>query len=336
MTDTALPEGKLHLHIDNDNKLGPVFEVSPERLEAALKRFPDVADRLHCTIDYDCTNFDRHIATAQALVCWKFDLSNLAERAPHLKWIHVTGAGIEYYTPFDWLPEGLIFSNNRGVHGARADEYTIMAVLMLNNRVPEMVTSQRAGTWRQAFNTGVAGKTLLVVGVGNVGGGVAAQAKHFGMKTIGVRRTIGTHPAIDEMHGPDAIPDLVPRADFIIVTAPSTAQTQHLIGEREIALMRPGTGLVNYSRAQVVDYEALRRRLTEPGDISAILDVFDPEPLPDSSPLWTTPNLIITPHCSSDDSDVYIPRTLDLFFENMRLYLAGGEICNRVDTVLEY
>ena len=336
MTVTSAPEGKLHLHIDNDNKLGPVFEVSRERLDAAFERYPELKDKLHCTIDYDCENFEQHIATAGALVCWKFDLANLAERAPNLKWIHVTGAGIEYYTPFDWLPEGVTFTNNRGVHGARADEYTIMAVLMLNNRLPQMVTSQRKGTWCQEFNTGIAGKTLLVIGVGNVGGGVAAQAKHFGMNVLGVRRTVGTHPSVDEMHGPDAIPDLVPRADYIIVTAPSTANTQHLIGAKEIAAMRPGSGLVNYSRAQVVDYEALRQRLTDPGDISAILDVFDPEPLPDASPLWQTPNLIITPHCSSDDTDVYIPRTLDLFFDNMRRYFAGQDLVNRVDPVLEY
>ena len=269
-------------------------------------------------------------------MCWKIDLSNLKERAPNLKWIHVTGAGIEYFTPFDWLPDGVTFTNNRGVHGERANEYTIMAVLMLNNRIPEMVTSQREGVWRKAFNTGVAGKTLMVVGVGHVGGGVAEKAKLFGMKVIGIRRTEGTHPSVDEMHGPEAIPDLIPQVDYIIVTAPSTSETQHLIGAKEIEMMRPGSGLVNYSRAQLVDYEALRMRLETKGDIAAILDVFDPEPLPEDSPLWNTPNLIITPHCSSDDSDLYIPRTLDLFFDNMRLYLAGQQLQNVVDPVLEY
>lgn len=336
MTNSSVPAGKLHLHIDNVSKLGPVFDVSRERVDAAFERYPDLTDKLHCTIDYDCQDFDAHVATAEAVICWKIDLSNLAQRAPKLKWMHATGAGIEYFRPFDWLPDGVTFTNNRGVHGMRADEYTIMAVLMLNNRVPEMVTSQREGTWRQAFNTGIAGKTLLVVGVGNVGAGVAREAKHFGMHVLGVRRTAEPREHVDEMFGPEAIPKLIPRADFIVVSAPSTGDTEHLIGSEEIALMRPGTGIVNYCRAKVVDYEALRKRLTDPGDISAILDVFDPEPLPDESPLWNTPNLIITPHCSSDDSDAYIPRTLDLFFDNMRRYLAGEELKNRVDPVLEY
>ena len=251
----------LNLHIDNDSSLGIVFEVTPERLEAVKERFPDVAERLHVTVDYDCKNFDRYIADADALLCWRFDTKDIARRAPRLRWIHASGAGVEYFAPFDWMPEGVTFINNRGVHAERASEYAIMAVLMLNNRVPEMVTHQRTGNWHQVFNTAIVGKTLLVVGVGSVGGDVAHWAKKFGMKVIGVRRSGEPHPAVDEMHRPDAIPNLMPRADFVIVTTPATRESRHLIGEAEINLMRDGSGLVNYSRAQVVDYDALRARL---------------------------------------------------------------------------
>ena len=326
---------RVRLHIENDSSLGDVFEVTGERLSAAFSRFPDLAERVDCSIGYDCADFDRQIADADALVCWDIDHRNIAKRAPKLRWIHATGAGVEHFTPFDWLPDDVAFTNNRGVHGARAHEYAIMAVLMLNNRVPEMVTHQRAGRWEQTFNTGVAGKTLLVVGVGSVGGGVAEWAKRFGMRVIGVRRTAKPHPAVDEMRGPEALLELIPRADYIIATAPATAHTRHLIGRAEIEAIRPGGGIVNYGRARVVDYEALRARL-ERREISAILDVFDPEPLPPDSPLWQTPNLIVTPHCSSDDTELYIPRTLDLFFENMRRFLAGEPLENRVDPVLEY
>ncbi len=325
----------VRLHIDNDRSLGEVFEIGEDRLAAAFARFPDLEGRIDWTIGYDCERFDEQIAEADALVCWKVPLEGMAARAPRLRWIHVTGAGNEYFAPFDWLPAQTIFTNNRGVHGARANEYAIMAVLMLNNRLPEMVTHQRAGRWRQTFNTGIAGKTLLIIGVGHVGGGVAGWARRFGLNVIGVRRTTAPHPAVDEMHGPEAIPGLMPRADFIIVTAPATAATRHLIGRAEIAAMRPGAGIVNYSRARLVDYQALAERL-ERGEISAILDVFEPEPLPADSPLWRTPNLIITPHCSSDDAELYIPRTLDLFFANMRRFLAGEPMENRVDPALEY
>ncbi len=330
-----MAESVINLHIENDSSLGEVFEVTPGRMESAFGRFPDVAGRVDYTIGYDCETFEERIATADALVCWTIDTKNLARRAPRLRWIHATGAGVEHFAPFDWLPEGTTFTNNVGIHGDRANEYAIMSVLMLNNRLPEMFTNQRAGRWEQTFNTGIAGKTLLVVGVGNVGGGVATWAKRFGMSVLGVRRTREAHPAVDEMHGPDAIPDLIPRADYIIVCAPATAHTRHLLGRGEIAAMRPGTGIVSYSRATVIDYEALRERC-ERREVSAILDVFDPEPLPADSPLWHTPNVIITPHCSSDDTDVYIPKTLNHVFSNMRRFLAGEPLENRVDPALEY
>jgi len=335
MSDTVVPAQILNLHIDNDSSLGVVFEATPERVDAALARFPDVAKRLKVTIDHDGKNFEKHIAEADALLCWKFEVADIARRAPRLKWIHATGAGIEYFRPFDWLPEGVTFINNRGVHGDRASEYAIMAILMLNNRVPEMVTHQRAGRWQQVFNSAIVGKTLLIIGVGSVGGDVAHWAKQFGMLVIGVRRSGEAHAAVDEMHTPDAIPELVPRADFIIVTTPATRESHQLVGKTEINLMRKGSGIVNYSRAHVGDYDTLRERL-ERDELSAILDVFDPEPLPENSPLWQTPNLIITPHCSSDDTESYIPKTLDLMLGNIRRIFAGDPVINKVDPRLEY
>ncbi len=325
----------IKLHIENDSSLGEVFEVTPAKIAAALNRSPDMAGTFDWTIGYDCAQFEDQIADADALICWNIETANLAQRAPRLRWIHATGAGVEHFAPFDWLPNGTTFTNNAGIHGERADEYAIMSVLMLNNRVPEMVTNQRAARWAQTFNSSINGKTLLVVGVGHVGGGVAAWAKKFGMTVLGVRRSGEPHPAIDEMHKPDAIQGLVTRADFIFVATPATANTRHLLGVAEIAAMRPGAGIVSYSRAAVIDYESVRVRC-EAGEISAILDVFDPEPLPADSPLWHTPNVIITPHCSSDDTDVYIPKTLDHVLANMRRFRAGEPLENRVDPVLEY
>jgi glyoxylate/hydroxypyruvate reductase len=108
-----------------------------------------------------------------------------------------------------------------------------------------------------------------------------------------------------------------------------------MLGAAELALMKKGAGLLNYSRAALVDYEALRKRL-EKGELSAVLDVFDPEPLPSSSPLWKTPNLIITPHCSSDDTERYTPKTLELVFRQMERFMAGKRLSNVVDPTLEY
>ena len=128
---------------------------------------------------------------------------------------------------------------------------------------------------------------------------------------------------------------LLPQADFVMMCVPATDHTKHLLGKKEIGLMRKGTGFINYSRADLVDYDALRKRLIK-NELTAILDVFNPEPLPSSSPLWKTPNLIMTPHCSSDDTERYTPKTLDLVFGQMQRFIAGRKLTNVVDRHLEY
>ena len=326
---------KVHLHIENSRVLGDVFEVTEERLREALLRHPDVAAKIEVSIGYDGDVFEREIGRAQALFAWDFARQSLAERAPSLRWIHVHGAGVSHLTPLDWLPKRTVLTNSRGVHGQRATEYALMAILMLHNRLPEMVTNQRASRWQQLFNTELDGKTLLIVGVGHVGGRVASWARRLGMHVIGIRRTGKSHRAVHEMYRPADLTRLLPRADFVLVTAPHTSATHRMVGRTELDLLKRGAGLVNYSRAQLVDYEALRRKL-ERREISAVLDVFDPEPLPESSPLWRTPNLIITPHSSSDDAARYTPRTLDLVLRNMARFLAGMPLLNRVSRRHEY
>jgi glyoxylate/hydroxypyruvate reductase A len=326
---------RVHLHIDNDSTLGEVFEVTQERLDTALAKFPAVGARLDITMEDDGHRLDEHLRTADVLFGWRFDRTNLAQRAPKLRWIHAPGAGINHFIPFDWLPSRTVFTNNRGVHGARAHEYAIMAILALNNRLPEMFSNQRQGRWEQCFNSGIEGKTLLVIGVGSVGSGIALWAKRFGMKVLGIRRTGRARRHVDEMHKPEALRDLLPRADFVAVATPATSQTRQMLGRTEIGLLKNGAGLLNYSRAALVDYEALRERL-ERGELSAVLDVFDPEPLPADSPLWQTPNLIITPHSSSDDTERYTPKTLDLLFQQMERFMAGKRLANIVSRKLEY
>ena len=324
----------LHLHVNNVSGLGPVFEVTEARIADALARRPDLRHRITVSLTTDGAD-ETGLAGADVLFGWDIGRDELARRAPELKLFHAHGAGVSHLMPLDWLPAEVALANSRGVHGERASEYAMMAILMLNNRVPQMVTNQRAGRWEQIFNTAIAGKTLLIVGVGSVGGSVAEVARRFGLRVIGVRRTGAQHHAVDEMHTPDALAALIPAADFILVAAPQTTASRHLIDAAAIAAMKPGAGLVNYSRAGLVDYDALRARLAT-GDIGAVLDVFDPEPLPEGSPLWQTPNLIITPHSSSDDPDVYTPRTLDLVLDNMGRLLAGERLRNVVDRALEY
>ena len=330
-----MPRSTIHLHVENLSELGPVFEADHERVREALARRLDLRGKVQVSIGYDGDGLEERLKTADVVFAWDIPRHDLAQRAPRLKWMHAHGAGVNHLMPLDWLPPGAVLTNSRGIHGRRATEYAAMAILMLNNRVPEMVTHQREGRWRQCFNSHIGGKTLLIVGVGHIGGAVARWAKGMDLHVIGVRRTGRRHRYTDEMHTPDQLAALLPRADFVLMSAPHTSESHHMIGARELALMKKGAGLVNYSRASCVDYGALIDKL-ERNELSAVLDVFDPEPLPEDSPLWKAPNLVITPHCSSDDTDYYTPRTLDLVFENIERHLAGKPLKNRVRPELQY
>jgi phosphoglycerate dehydrogenase-like enzyme len=331
----ASPDRPFHLHVENTTSLGEVFEVTKKRLRDARRRHPKLADRVRITIGYDGDIYERALRTADALFGWSFDRRNLEQRAPRLRWIHAHGAGVNHLFPLDWLPPGAVLTNSRGVHGAKASEYAIMAVLALNNRLPEIVTNQKRSRWKQLYNTSIVGKTLLIVGVGSVGGDTAKLAKQFGLRVLGVRRSGKSHRHVDEMHSPADLARVLPKADFVLVTAPHTQDTHHMIDAAMLDRMKPGAGLVNYSRAHLVDYQALCKKL-ERGELSAVLDVFDPEPLPADSPLWRVPNLLITPHCSSDDAERYTPDTLDLVFRNMARLLEGKPLFNRVRPELGY
>jgi phosphoglycerate dehydrogenase-like enzyme len=266
----------------------------------------------------------------------EFPLRTLAEAAPRLRWIHITGAGIEPLLPLDWLPPQVELTNNSGVHAEKIGESALMMLLMLNARVPAITTNQRASRWRQIFSPSMRGRTVLIIGVGDMGGAVAKAARQLGLQTLGIRRSGTPHPDIDQMHRPESLDSLLPLADFVVMAAPLTAETKALLDKRRLGLMRRGSGFINIGRAGSVDNNALAAALNAGALSGAVLDVFEPEPLPPQSPLWTTDNLIIMPHVTSDDEDEYLPKTLDLVFENVRRLEEGVPLINVVDREREY
>ena len=186
------------------------------------------------------------------------------------------------------------------------------------------------------YSPSITGMTAGIVGVGNMGGAVASACKKLGMRVIGTRRGGAPHRQVDRMLGPGELDALLAESDVIFVCTPLTPETSGLIGTNQFARMKDGAGLVNIARGAVVDNVALCAALAGGRLSGAILDVFDPEPLPPDSPLWDTPNVIITPHCSSDDAQAYVPKTLDLIFENLRRMLTGEALIAAVDPRLGY
>jgi phosphoglycerate dehydrogenase-like enzyme len=238
----------------------------------------------------------------------KFPLRELAAAAPKLRWIHVTGAGIEPLLPLDWLPQIAVLTNNSGVHADKVRESSAMMLLMLNSRVPAIVSNQRRAHWHQIFTRVIRGKTVLIIGVGDMGGAAAEAARRLGLRVLGIRRSGASHPDVDQMFRTDELDAALTLADFVLLSAPLTPETKLLIDERRIRLMKQGAGLINIGRAGLVDYAALADALHEGRLSGAVLDVYDPEPLPSTSPLWAVSNLILMPHVTSDDEDQYLPR----------------------------
>jgi phosphoglycerate dehydrogenase-like enzyme len=330
-----------HIHFETRADKPSVFHMTPALVRAAHKR-AGLGPDMRWTVGEDLKDM-RWLATAEGLVTGndivvdrKFPLRTLAQAAPKLRWIHIIGAGIEPLLPLDWLPKHVMLTNNSGVHVQKTGEFATLALLALCYRLPQMVTNQHRARWHQIFTPSIAGKTLLVVGLGEMGGAAAKSAKRLGMRVLGMRRSLRPHRHADAMLPISQLHKGLAQADFVLVAAPLTPATRHLIDGSAISAMKDGAGLINIGRAGVVDYGALGKALRSGKLSGAVLDVFEPEPLPSSSPLWNVPNLIMTPHCSSDDLDHYLPLTLDLAFANAARLGAGKRLKNPVDPTTGY
>lgn len=333
-----MTERRIRLHVAALSDQDQVFWVTEERFAAACARHPELAARVDADWSWDFDGFERGIADAEAVIGWRFDKEVVRKRAPRLRWLQLTGAGFDHLNPLDWLPPGAFITNNSGAHGPKAGEFAGTAVLALNHALPFFATRQHASRWEKKFTTVIDGKTLLVIGLGAMGGAAARWIRQgrLGVEIVGVRRSGKPHRYVDRVVPSEGLDEVLPTADFVLVTVPLTDETRNLIGAERIARMKHGACLVNLGRGPVVDYEALADALEQGRLSGAILDVFDPEPLPSSSRLWSTPNLLIVPHCSSDDAEQYIPRTLDLWFANLQRYLAGRPMKNRVSVSRQY
>ena len=277
---------------------------------------------------------------ARATILFDFDrthLSDLPERAPNVRWIQATSAGIgqlvhehEYAAR---MPH-TVFTTARGVHAIPLAEFAGMAMLIHSRRLLHALREQRRKHWERYAGTDLEGRTAVVVGLGAVGTEVARVAQALGLRVVGVKRhpeTAADEPPVDILIGPAELPAHLPKADFLILIAPHTDETEGMIGEKELAALPAGAALINIGRGALVDEPALVAALESRHLGGAYLDVFAEEPLPTDSRLWDMPNVLVSPH-SGSTSDRENGRIVDLFCENLRRYLAGEAMLNVLDT----
>jgi phosphoglycerate dehydrogenase-like enzyme len=245
-----------------------------------------------------------------------------------VKWVSVGGSGTDHLG--HWDPERLIVTNAAGVAAGMLAEYALGAMLSFSLDLRGFERRQQARRWGGGRVEPIEGKTVLIVGLGKTGTALAGRAKAMGMKTLGIRARPVAMPALDEVHGPDALPALLAHADFIVCCVPLLPSTRGLLGTAAFAAMKPSAVLIDISRGGVVDEAALLAALDGKRIKGAALDVFATEPLPIDHPLWGYDTVAITPHCAAvyDGWDI---KAVRMFADNLKRYRSGAPLDNVVN-----
>ncbi len=267
-------------------------------------------------------------------------------RSPRLMWVHSATAGVERVLTPAALERGLAITNARGVFSDPIAEYVLMMILSVSRRLPLLLELQREKTWQPLEGREMADVTVGVVGLGSIGRRVAELALTMGSRVIAIRRHVDRDgPATDhhadeltalmDMLPPEGLPELMAQSDFIVLALPLTPETTDLFNAQLLTQAKQGAWLINIARGALVDERALIRAVRDGRLGGAVLDAFREEPLPADSELYSTPNVIVTPHTSWSSGRV-LDRSIDLFCENLERFRRGERLANLVDPTAGY
>jgi len=275
----------------------------------------------------------------RAEVVFDFDRAHIRDLpavAPRLRWLQATSAGIGQMVQRVGLDRtNIVLTTASGVHARPLADFCLMSMLMFAKDYVRMEGEKRAKGWERYCGEELTGKTLAIVGLGRVGQEVARHGKRMDMRVVGTRRSDAPVPDVDKLFRPTELHAMLREADYLVLAAPHTPETEGIIGEAELALMKPSAVLINIGRRALVDEDALIRALQQKRLAGAALDVFRVEPPPRDSPLWEMPNVIMSPHSASTVTQENA-RITDLFCDNLRRYLGGQPLRNVLDTTKLY
>lgn len=246
----------------------------------------------------------------------------LVRAMPQLEWVQALTTGVDNLLSMDALPPRVTITNSRGIHGPQMSELAILLMLASTRRFPDMVHNQSRGVWDRWPQPVLSGKTVCIVGLGIIAEALAERTNAFGMRIIGVSDGRTEVAGFAKIFPRSGLTEAVSEADFVVVVVPYTPETHHLIGDRVLRAMKRGAVLINVSRGGCISEAALETALRS-GHIAAALDVFETEPLPASSPFWSLPNVIVTPHIGGM-SDIYAQQVLPIIADNLEAYATGG------------
>ena len=281
--------------------------------------------------------FDRTPETlGDAEICIGEPRMELVERAECLRWVQMTWAGTDIYTRRAGFPENVMLTNASGAFGRTISEYVLAGILAMYRNFPAYREQQKQAVWRTVgAERTLYGRTVLILGTGDLGSNVAKRLRGFGTVNIGVRRAAGeTLPYFDEVRGIAELDELLPQADIVIGCLPNTPGTAGLLTETRLRRMKQDALLVNVGRGTLLSTAELAAVLADGHLSGAVLDVCDTEPLPPSSPLWGMENVLLTPHVSGRGfgHDRGTERLIwEIVMDNLARYLEGKKLRHIVD-----
>jgi phosphoglycerate dehydrogenase-like enzyme len=281
---------------------------------------------------------------AQAEVLYDFPrghLEDLVRVAPELRWVQASMAGAGEIVDRAGLQNtNVVITTASGVYSGPLAEFVMMALLTHAKDLNRLRRDKAEKRWREAHTETLYGKTLCVIGLGNIGRAVAERARPFGLRVVGVKRTIREDDVAwnyaDELYDTRDLHPALRKADYVVVTLPGTPQTHRLLDAEAISTMKQGAYFANVGRGKVVDEGALIEALRSGHLSGAALDVFEEEPLPEESPLWGLENVIVSPHSTDNVPGLTNELQAELFCDNLRRYLEGEPLRNELDKKLLY
>ena len=314
------------------------WQIPAEGVAALRARFPHV-EFVHATSDDERA---RGLVDCDVAYTWMLKTAEFAQAAK-LRWIHTSAVAVETLCLPDLYARGVVVSNTRGVQAVPIAEHTLAVILALSKQLPLVLDHQRHAHWAQNDFMGerlpwlLKGRTLGLIGVGTIGAEIASRARAFGMRVVATRRRTSQAAvsAIDQVYGPDQLGEFLAQTNILVIAAPLTPQTLGLIGAAQIASLPKGAVIINVGRAKIVDTDALIAALHAGHLAGASLDVFPQEPLPPGHPLWTCPNVILTPHTSGFRQGHW-EEVVNLFGDNLERFEKGEALRFRVEPELGY
>ena len=314
------------------------WQIPAEHVERLRQRFPHITFT-HATDDQAR---GRGLAECDVAYTWVLSAAEVAA-ARNLKWVHTSAVAVETLALPELFARQIIVSNSRGVQATPIAEHVFAVMLALAKRLPFILDQQRDHRWAQNEVTGdrlpwlLKRRTLGIIGVGTIGSEVALLGDAFGMHVLGLRRRPGNDqvPGVHEVLPYSDLDTLLTRADVVVIAAPLKPETTNMIGVAQLARMKRGAVLINVGRARIVDHVALAEALRSGHLGGSALDVFHQEPLPPDDPLWTAPNMILTPHTSGFRQGHW-DEVIDLFAENLERFQRGERVRFRVEPSLGY